>query len=147
MARGKAKARDRLDVVIAGGGLVGRTLALALVKLAPQGFRIALVDAEPAQPKDGGVDARALALSAATKNLLAALDLWPLLAPKAQTIDMIEITDSALNAALGPIFSASATSSRLTAPSPSWSSMASYSACSPMPWPTSPPSRCIRRTA
>ena len=71
MARGKASARNRSDVVIAGGGFVGRTLALALAKLAPQGFRIALIDAEPAEAK-GGVteDARALALSAATQESL-----------------------------------------------------------------------------
>lgn len=51
MARGKASARIRSDVVIVGGGFVGRTLALALAKLAPQGFRIALIDAEPAEVK------------------------------------------------------------------------------------------------
>jgi 2-octaprenyl-6-methoxyphenol hydroxylase len=105
MARGKAGARNRFDVVIAGGGLVGRTLALALAKLAPQGFRIALIDAEPAVAKDGvAEDARALALSAATRNLLAALDLWPPLEPKAQAIASIEITDSELNSALRPHF-------------------------------------------
>jgi 2-octaprenyl-6-methoxyphenol hydroxylase len=105
MVRGKASARNRSDVVIAGGGLVGRTLALALAKLAPQGFRIALIEAEPAGAEDGvPEDARALALSAATRNLFAALDLWPLLAPKAQAIASIEITDSALNAALRPRF-------------------------------------------
>jgi len=105
MARGNARARNRLEVVIAGGGFVGRTLALALAKLAPQGFRIALIDAEPAEAK-GGVaeDARALALSAATRNLFAALDLWPLLAPRAQAIAAIEVTDSALTAALRPHF-------------------------------------------
>jgi 2-octaprenyl-6-methoxyphenol hydroxylase len=43
-----------------------------------------------------------LALSAASKNLLAALDLWPRLAACAQPIETIEITDSALNAALRP---------------------------------------------
>ena len=91
-------------MVIAGGGPVGRTLALALVRLAPPGFRVALVDAEPAEVKGSNEDARALALSAATKNLFAALDLWPLLAPKAQPIETIEITDSPLNAALRPHF-------------------------------------------
>ena len=40
------KARVPYDVAIAGGGFAGRTLALALAKLAPQGFRIALIDAE-----------------------------------------------------------------------------------------------------
>ncbi|HEU4476668.1 MAG TPA: FAD-dependent monooxygenase [Methyloceanibacter sp.] len=90
------------DVAIAGGGFAGRTLALALTKLAPQGFRVALVDAEP--PQAGGDDARALALSAATKNLLSALGLWRDLEPNAQTMTSIEITDSPLDAALRPHF-------------------------------------------
>ena len=105
MARGKTTAGKRCDVVIAGGGLVGRALALALAKLAPQGFRVVLVDAEPAQPSGSAAeDARALALSAGTRNLLAAIDVWPLLAPKAQAIESIDITDSAPNAALRPHF-------------------------------------------
>jgi 2-octaprenyl-6-methoxyphenol hydroxylase len=105
MARGKSRARNRFDVVIAGGGFVGRTLALALAKLAPNGFRIALIDAEPASAEGvAAEDARALALSAATRNLLSALDLWPLLEPRAQPIEAIEITDSALTAQLRPHF-------------------------------------------
>ena len=92
-------------MVIAGGGLAGRTLALALAKLAPKGFRVALVDAAPGPAAESGTgDARALALSAATRNLLSALDLWPELAPSAQAIEAIEITDSPLNAALRPYF-------------------------------------------
>jgi 2-octaprenyl-6-methoxyphenol hydroxylase len=103
MPEDKAKGRDRFDVVIAGGGFVGRALALALAKLAPEDLRIALVDAEPARAEANGIeDARSLALSAATRNLLAVLDLWPALAPRAQTIEAIEITDSALHAALRP---------------------------------------------
>src|SRR5262249_40277139 len=94
--------QDEFDVVIAGGGLVGRTLALALARYAPQGFRIALIDAEQAQTERAAGDARALALSAATKNLLSALDLWGELAPSAQAIESIEITDSPLNADLRP---------------------------------------------
>lgn len=90
-------------MVIAGGGFVGRTLALALAKLGSDRFRIALVDAELAQGAHVA-DARALALSAATKNLLSVLGLWAELAPKAQAIEAIEITDSPLNAALRPHF-------------------------------------------
>ena len=78
-------------------------LALAIARLAPQGFRIALVDAEPVQGS-GVDDARALALTAATRNLLSALDLWPELAPSAQAIEAIEITDSPLDASLRPHF-------------------------------------------
>jgi 2-octaprenyl-6-methoxyphenol hydroxylase len=94
---------DRVDVAIAGGGFAGRALALALARLAPQGFRIALVDTEPPHAA-GAADPRALALTAATRNLLSALDLWPELAPDAQPIEAIEITDSPLNAALRPHF-------------------------------------------
>jgi 2-octaprenyl-6-methoxyphenol hydroxylase len=101
MPQAKARRVERFDVAIAGGGLVGRTLALALAKLAPKGFAVALVDVEPAQA-NGSVDARGLALSAATRNLLSALDVWPQLAPKAQMIESIEITDSQLEASLRP---------------------------------------------
>lgn len=88
------------DVVIAGGGFVGRALALALAKFAPDGFRIALIDAEA--PGAEREDARASALSAASRNLLSVLGVWPALAPDAQAIESIEITDSQLNAALRP---------------------------------------------
>jgi 2-octaprenyl-6-methoxyphenol hydroxylase len=99
----KPKHTDRFDVAIAGGGLAGRTLALALAKLAPKGFRVALVDAEPpSTPRMN--DARALALSAATRNLLSALDLWLRLEPNAQAIESIEITDGPLDSALRPHF-------------------------------------------
>ena len=105
MPKRSASGRKRFDVAIAGGGLVGRTLALALAKLSPRGFRIALIDAEPAPSEKGEVeDARTLALSAATKNLLSALDLWEKLAPSVQAVEAIEITDSALNAPLRPYF-------------------------------------------
>lgn len=103
MPEPSAAGGERFDVAIAGGGLAGRTLALALAKFAPQGFRIALIDTEPAGPERSGMgDARALALSAATRNLLSALDLWERLAPSVQPIEAIEITDSTLSAALRP---------------------------------------------
>ena len=91
---------NRYDVIIAGGGFVGMTLALALGALAPKGFRLALVDAEPRQQDK--IDARASALSAASKSLLSVLGIWPALAEGAQPIDSIEITDSSLDAGLRP---------------------------------------------
>jgi 2-octaprenyl-6-methoxyphenol hydroxylase len=91
------------DVIIAGGGFVGGTIALALAKLAPQGFRIAVVDAAPRKMEaDSPKDVRVFALSAATKSLLEAIGLWPAFAPKAQPIASIEVTDSPLNASLRP---------------------------------------------
>ncbi len=101
MAERGANGTGRFDVAIAGGGPLGLSLALALARLGPRGFRIALIGAE-ARGRNGAGDARSLALSAASKNLLSALELWPKLAPFAQPIETIEITDSALNAALRP---------------------------------------------
>jgi len=93
------------DAIIAGGGFVGGTLALALAKLAPPGFRIALVDAARQEVgANGPKDARGLALTAATKSLLDAVGLWPALAPNAEPVRSIEITDSPLNASLRPHF-------------------------------------------
>jgi 2-octaprenyl-6-methoxyphenol hydroxylase len=89
------------EVVIAGGGFVGSTLALALSKFAPAGFRLALIDAAPGT-NDGTRDARAVALSASTRNLLEALELWPELAKNAEPIRSIEVTDSPLEATLRP---------------------------------------------
>jgi 2-octaprenyl-6-methoxyphenol hydroxylase len=90
------------NVIIAGGGFVGMTLALALVEAAPKGFRVALVDAE--SPDKSNVDARASALSAASKGLLSVLGIWPELADGAEAITSIEITDSSLEASRRPHF-------------------------------------------
>src|SRR6476660_3348606 len=90
------------DVIIAGGGFVGMTQALALGLTAPKGLRVALVDAEP--PQSSKSDARASALSAASKGLLSVLGIWPELAGNAQPITSIDITDSSLDAPLRPHF-------------------------------------------
>ena len=103
MARTRKVKGDSYGVIVAGGGFAGGTLALALAKLAPQGFRVALVDAAPQNP-DNQKDVRGLALSAAAKSLLEAVGLWTKLAPDAQAVDSIEITDSPLNASLRPHF-------------------------------------------
>ena len=98
---GATSERRFFDVAIAGGGFAGQTLALVLAKQAPRGFRIALVDAEaPAAQSGRAQDARGLALSSATRSLLAVLRLWDALAPAAQPISSIEITDSPLEADL-----------------------------------------------
>jgi 2-octaprenyl-6-methoxyphenol hydroxylase len=88
------------DVIIAGGGFVGMSLALALGGAAPKGFRVALVDAE--RPERARPDGRASALSAASKGLLSVLGIWPALAGNAEAITNIEITDSSLDAKRRP---------------------------------------------
>src|SRR6478736_4112106 len=88
------------DVITAGGGFVGMTQAVALGLTAPKGFRVAVVDAEP--PQSTKSDARASALSAASKGLLSVLGIWPELAGNAEAITGIEVTDSAVDAARRP---------------------------------------------
>lgn len=95
------KEKDGTRVVIAGGGFAGGTLALALATLAPDIFRVTLVDAAPPAAVKRS-DPRGLALSAASKRLLEAIGLWSELAPGAQAIESIEITDGPLNASLRP---------------------------------------------
>jgi 2-octaprenyl-6-methoxyphenol hydroxylase len=88
------------DVLIAGGGFVGLTLALALAKVMGPDFRIALVDTELLAANQD--DARASALSAGSAHLLEALGVWPALKENAQPFISIEITDSPLDAKLRP---------------------------------------------
>ena len=92
----------------AGGGPVGLALALALAEaLGPSG-RIGVVDPSASgRSQDGSAtpsgDGRASALSAASRRLLDALHVWPALAPYAQPVAAVDITDSALGDLFRPI--------------------------------------------
>nr|WP_236549716.1 UbiH/UbiF/VisC/COQ6 family ubiquinone biosynthesis hydroxylase [Profundibacterium mesophilum] len=82
-------------VIIAGGGLGGMTLALAL---ASAGIASILVDPAPATASGNAsgrapFDGRSYALSAASVNLLRALSLWEGLAETAQPILQIKVSD------------------------------------------------------
>ena len=60
--KGTVSETKHYDVIIAGGGFVGMTQALALSVHVPTSLRVALVDAEPRAKNK--VDARASALTA-----------------------------------------------------------------------------------
>ena len=64
------------DAVVVGGGPVGAVMALGLRS---RGLTVALIDPSPPRSVDNalGVDPRTLALSAATRTLLAQLNAWP----------------------------------------------------------------------
>lgn len=82
---------EHFDCLIVGGGLVGATLALAL---APLGLRVALVEAhEPASPAQPSFDDRGLALSLASANIFRALGVWPALAPEAEAIRRVHVSE------------------------------------------------------
>ncbi len=79
------------DIVIAGGGLNGCTLALAL---ASAGFQVTLVDPLAKSARGGDAfDGRSYALSIASTRVLSALGVWSALKAEAQPILDIKVTD------------------------------------------------------
>lgn len=83
-----------VDVLIAGGGLVGLPLGLAL---AQGGLTVAVADAAAASTiLEPQFDGRVSALAFASVRMLRALGAWERLAPHAQPIREILVTDAAL---------------------------------------------------
>ncbi|MGQ0664040.1 MAG: UbiH/UbiF/VisC/COQ6 family ubiquinone biosynthesis hydroxylase [Pseudomonadota bacterium] len=79
------------DVVVIGGGLVGLTLAAALGQA---GLLAVVVDREPAADAAADrFDGRASAIAWGSARALAAIGLWPRLAPCAQAIEDIRVSD------------------------------------------------------
>ena len=89
------------DVVIAGGGAVGLCLALALKRFAPALGVTVIGGARPESPDD---DERASAIAAAGRHMLEQLGVWPKIAPEAQPITEMIITDSRTGDAARPTF-------------------------------------------
>jgi len=80
------------EAVIVGGGLVGLTLGLALAR---GGVECVVVDAlDPAAVVDAGFDGRVSAIAFASCRMFRALNMWEHLAPHAQPINDIVVTDS-----------------------------------------------------
>lgn len=96
-------AMDRdADILIAGGGLNGPLLALALARA---GMTVALADARPAPARAArGFDGRAYALAQASVRMLGAMGLWDGLAPLAQPIVAVRTAQGLVGlGALGPV--------------------------------------------
>ena len=88
------------EVIIAGGGLNGLTLALALDQV---GICTAVIDRQTtASMKLSSFDGRSYALSAASKKMLSVLDVWPSLARNAEPMLEIKVTDGRAGAAPSP---------------------------------------------
>jgi len=79
------------DVVIAGGGPVGCTLAMAL---AQSGVRSVLVDRRaPATPSDGDPPTRPIAVSEGSRRILQTLGIWSRLVSSCAPIREIHVSD------------------------------------------------------
>jgi 2-octaprenyl-6-methoxyphenol hydroxylase len=91
----------KLDVLIAGAGYVGLAAAVSLKQARPS-LSVAIVDAAPE-----GVwrnDGRASAIAAAACRMLDRLGVWDRLAPEAQAITEMVITDSRTGDPVRPVF-------------------------------------------
>ncbi len=94
---------ERYDIIIAGGGAVGLTLACALVDALGPAIKIAVADRAPLHGAAAPRDTRASAVSAGSQHLLAALGIWPSLADHAEAVTAVDITDASLDDAFRPI--------------------------------------------
>ena len=88
------------DVVIAGGGMVGASLALALSRASAATIKILVVESFPLPPASSAgpvyrpsFDARSTALSYGSRSILEQLQLWPALAEHACAIDTIHVSE------------------------------------------------------
>jgi 2-octaprenyl-6-methoxyphenol hydroxylase len=90
------------DILIAGGGLNGPALALAL---AQAGFGVTVADARPAPERAGtNFDGRGYALALASQRLLNAIGVWGAVAPNAQPLLEIKVSDGRAGQGPSPFF-------------------------------------------
>lgn len=90
------------DILIAGGGLNGPALALAL---AQGGLRVTVVDSRPAPARaEAGFDGRAYALAVASRRLLTMIGIWQQVGDLAQPINRIKASDGLAGQGPAPFF-------------------------------------------
>jgi 2-octaprenyl-6-methoxyphenol hydroxylase len=79
------------EIIIAGGGLVGNALAIAL---AQGGVRVTVIDPLPREQQiAAGFDGRTSAISSGTVRILTHMNVWQHIAPEAQPIHDIRVCD------------------------------------------------------
>src|SRR5271170_1858158 len=100
--------RNHVDVLIAGGGFAGLTLAIALRQGLGPSFSIVVADPALGRgrvlEKSFADDERASAIVAAVRRLFATLGVWEAVADHAQPILDMVVTDSRLGDAVRPVF-------------------------------------------
>src|ERR1700683_4474774 len=94
--------RNDTDVLIAGGGFAGLTLAIALRQALGPTFTVVVAD--PALGASHTSDERASAIVAAARRLFETIGVWQSVADDAQPILDMVVTDSRLNDAVRPVF-------------------------------------------
>ena len=94
--------RSNVDVLVAGGGFAGLTLAIALRQGLGPSFAVTVAD--PALGASRGEDERASAIVAAARRLFETIGVWEAVAADAQPILDMVVTDSKLGDAVRPTF-------------------------------------------
>ncbi|AZO81617.1 MULTISPECIES: ubiquinone biosynthesis hydroxylase [unclassified Bosea (in: a-proteobacteria)] len=89
-------------IVIAGGGVAGLTLAVALKQALGESFRVIVAD--PALAGPARADSRAYAVAAAARNMLEALGVWRLVEAASTPMTEMVITDSRTPDLVRPVF-------------------------------------------
>ncbi len=94
--------RSNIDVLVAGGGFAGLTLAIALRQGLGPSFSVSVAD--PTLGMSRGEDERASAIVAAARRLFETIGVWQAVAADAQPILDMVVTDSRLADAVRPSF-------------------------------------------
>src|SRR5579863_9173557 len=94
--------RNEVDVLVAGGGFAGLTLAIALRQGLGPSFAVTVAD--PALGASRGEDERASAIVAAARRLFETIGVWEAVAAEAQPILDMVVTDSRLGDAVRPTY-------------------------------------------
>jgi 2-octaprenyl-6-methoxyphenol hydroxylase len=94
--------RNDTDVLIAGGGFAGLTLAIALKQALGPPFAVTVAD--PTLGRSHSSDERASAIVAAARRLFETIGVWESVTGEAQPILDMVVTDSRLNDAVRPVF-------------------------------------------
>ena len=97
----QSQSNGRTDVLIGGAGFAGLALAIALRQALGEAFTVTVADPSLGRP---GTDARASAIAAAARRLFETLGVWDAVAPSAQPILDMVISDSKLDDAVRPTF-------------------------------------------
>jgi 2-octaprenyl-6-methoxyphenol hydroxylase len=93
---------DASGVLIAGGGVTGLTIAIALRQGLGPSFAVTVAD--PSLGTSHAGDERASAIVAAARRLLEAIEVWPAVTGEAQPILDMVVTDSRLDDTVRPAF-------------------------------------------
>jgi 2-octaprenyl-6-methoxyphenol hydroxylase len=97
----KQETDKQVDVLIAGAGFAGLSLAVALRQALGPSFQVVVAD--PVLERGGG-DPRASAIVAAARRLFETIGVWDAIADGAQPILDMAVTDSRLDDAVRPTF-------------------------------------------